>query len=710
MTMPGTRETNSDRQFEPLWLRSRSIRLTIMAGFAGLLLLTALPIISYMHSRNRAALLEFAEELMAHVSDTIIERTSNYLEPAAVMAEMGAHLAEEESFSLTETGWLEPFAIAVLEAHPQLAMFNLADERGNFLMPKKMPDGTIATKIIDREANPPTVTWVYRDREGQVIRRETSTQVDYDPRVRPWYIGAKESGNVFWTDMYILFTDQTPGITTSYPLRDENGRIVGVFGLDIELGAMSRFLKTLRVGRNGVAFVFNEKGEVVAYHDADRLVRQQDGKSVPALVHELGDLRVTRCLEAHRDSGEPRFHFVADGVDYIGSVRGFPDTLGQGWKIGLAVPQDEFIGRLSSTARDTLLISLAILVASLLVARGLAFSISRPVVVLAEEARKIQNLRFDDAVDIDSPIKEIQELQNALASMKVGLSAFGKYVPSALVKQLVRQGQAARIGGQREELTLFFSDIAGFTPISEALAPEDLMVHLSRYLDEMTQVISAHQGTVDKFIGDAVMAFWGAPTPHPDHAYLACLAALHCQKHVRELNAKWEAEGKPIFLTRIGIHTGDVVVGNVGSTERMNYSVFGDAVNLASRLEGAGKVYGTSIIVGQDTYDRVADRLVFRPLDRVAVLGRKQGIMIYELIGEAGGELPDGCADLCDGFTRGLDAYFSGDWEEALRVFIELGETFPDDAPTALFINRCHSLLEHAPDSNWTGITQLEGK
>ncbi|MDX9979209.1 MAG: adenylate/guanylate cyclase domain-containing protein [Lentisphaeria bacterium] len=708
--MPGTRETDGTSNLAPLWFKSRSIRVTIMVGFAGLLLLTAVPIIAYMHSRNTEALLEFADELMAHVSDAIIEKTSHYLKPAAVMAEMGAHLAEEESFSLTETAWLEPFAIAVLEAHPQLAMFNLADERGNFLMPKKMPDGTIATKIIDREASPPTVTWKYRDRQGNVVRRETTTEVDYDPRVRPWYVGAKEAGGVFWTDMYILFTDQTPGITTSYPLVDRNGRTVGVFGLDIELGAMSRFLKTLKVGKNGVAFIFNEKDEVVAYHEIERLVRQRDGKTVPALVHELGEPRITQCLNTYREQGAPRFPFTSAGEHYIGSVREFPNTLDRGWKIGMVVPQDEFIGKLRKTARDTLLISLAILVGALLVARGLSFSISQPIMVLAEEAHKIQNLRFDDAVDIDSPIKEIQDLQNALASMKVGLSAFGKYVPSALVKQLVHQGQAARIGGQREELTLFFSDIAGFTPISESLAPEDLMVHLSRYLDEMTRVISAHQGTVDKFIGDAVMAFWGAPTPQPDHAYLACLAALHCQRHVRELNAKWAAEGKPIFLTRIGIHTGEVVVGNVGSAERMNYSVFGDAVNLASRLEGASKVYGTSIIVGQDTRDRVADRLVFRPLDRVTVVGRKQGIMVYELLGEAGGELPPGHAELCVGFAQGLDAYFNRDWELALHIFGPLGDTFPDDAPTALFLKRCRNLLAHPPGDDWDGITQLETK
>ena len=694
----------------PPLFKNRSIRVTIMAAFVGLLFLTAIPIIGYMHSRNAAALLQLADELMVRCSAAIMEKTTNYLEPAAVMAEMSAHLAETGSLSLTSPGEQEAHAIAVLKAYPQLAMFNMADAHGNFLMPKKMPDGSIATKIIRRDANPPTVTWKYRDLQGNVTRSETTTDVSYDPRVRPWYKGAAEAEGIYWTDMYILFTDQVPGITTAYPLRNGRGNTIGVFGLDMELGAISAFLRTLEMGSDGVAFVFNGKGEVVAYPDVSRIVIRKEGKLSTALCQQLGDARLTDCLAEHRKTRDSRFTFASQGVEYIGSVLDFPGAFGRDWKIGLIVAQDDFIGTLSDTSRNTLLIALSILLGSVLIAHRLARSISQPISALEEEARQIQNLQFEGGMALDSPIAEIQGLRNALASMKVGLSAFGRYVPSELVKQLVRTGEAARIGGHREELSIFFSDIAGFTPISEALSPETLMIHLSEYLEQMTQVISKHGGTVDKFIGDAVMAFWGAPTPEPDHAYLACLAALHCQQRVREMNAKWEGEGKKPFPTRIGIHTGDVVVGNVGSSERMNYSVFGDAVNVASRLEGASKAYGTSIIVGQATYEKTADRLIFRPLDRVAVLGRKQGIMIYELIGEAGGDLPPGATTLCEGFSAGLEAYFRRDWDEAIRHFDGLALVFPNDVPTALFQRRCRALLATPPDDDWGGVNQLKAK
>lgn len=690
--------------------KSRSIRITIMTVFIGLLLLTAVPIVVYMHYRNTEALLKLADELMLRLSESVIEKTVNYLAPASVMAEMSAQLAEFDSVPLPENRDLEEYAIAVLRAYPQLAMFNMGDEHGNFLMPKKMADGSIATKIIARNADPPTVTWKYRDPRGTVIRTETTTEIDYDPRQRPWYTGASEANGHYWTDMYILFTDQVPGITTSYPIMDKHDRTVAVFGLDIELGSLSSFLETLNVGSDGVAFIFDEHHEVVAYPDTVSLVRPDGDALRPAQLHELGDPRVTHCLEEYTSSGASRLSFTSNGKKYLGSVVEFPSTFGKNWKIGMVVLEEDFIGTLRHTERNTLYIALAILAASVLFARMLARSISRPITALASEARQIQEFRLDNPIDLDSTIKEIQELKEALESMKLGLSAFGKYVPAQLVQQLIHRGEAARLGGHAEELTIFFSDIADFTSLSESLSPEVLMVHLSAYLDEMTEVIREHEGTVDKYIGDSVMAFWGAPTPQANHAHRACHAALDCQQRIHELNKAWASEGKLPLPTRIGMHTGSVVVGNIGSSERMNYSVLGDAVNVASRLEGANKVYGTRIIVSEATYGQVATRFAFRPLDRVGVLGRKQGIMIYELVGDPEKGLAPGVKELCEGFSKGLDAYFRRDWEAALRTFTELAKTFPDDAPAALFIERCRRLIAEPPLANWDGVTRLESK
>ena len=695
----------------PFRFKSPTIRITIMTAFISLLVLTAVPIVGYMHYRNRDATLELADEIMLYLSEAAIEKTAAYLRPASVMAEMSARLAELDGLALTAPSKLESHAIAVLRAHPQLAMFNMGDERGNFLMPKKMDDGSIATKIIDRDVDPPVETWIYRDVHGAVVRTETTIgEPDYDPRERSWYVGAKEANGAYWTDMYVLFTDQVPGIATSYPVTDAEGRLLGVFGLDIELGAVSTFLQALDSDRQGVAFIFNEKGEAVAYPDVSRIVVEESGDLRSALVEELGDPRVAQCLRHYRATGAARFVFTIDNVDYIGSVVNFPQSSDKNWKIGMVVPQDAFIGGLRRTARNTLLISLGILLTAMLFARLLSRSISRPVTALVVEARAIQDFDLDNPITLKSLIKEIQDLRDALANMKTGLSAFRRYVPAALVKQLVQTGEAARLGGDERELTIFFSDIAGFTPLSETLSPEALMLHLSKYFDEMTHIIVGHRGTIDKYIGDSIMAFWGAPLPQPNHAALACLAALDCARRVNALNAQWEAEGKTPLHTRIGIHTGRVVVGNIGSSERMNYSALGDAVNIASRLEGANKAYGVSIIISQVVREQAGDRFLCRPLDRVAVLGKRQGVMIYELVGDRQGDIPADAEALCEGFSAALDAYFGRDWPGAGRMFEDLGRAFPHDAPTALFRERCRQMASAPPPDDWDGTTRLREK
>lgn len=687
-----------------------TIRITIMTAFVGLLLFAAIPIMGYMHYQNTKALLELADQLMTQVSETVIAQTESYLRPAAAMVKISSRITEPERFTLTADSELEDYAITVLQSYPQLAMFNMGDEHGNFLMPKKMPDGTIATKAINRDATPPTVTWKYRDKQGRVIRSETSTDVVYDPRVRPWYRGAASSKRLFWTDMYILFTDQIPGITTSYPVLADNGEVIGVLGLDIELGALSVFLKDLKLGENGTALIFNERNEVVAYPDVGRIARKEAGELRPVHVDELGEEHLVRCLDAYKDSDKVPFRFTSGGVDYVGSVRDFPTSLGMDWQIAMVVPEEDFIGALRETARTTLLIALAILLASLLLARQLARSIARPVTTLASEARQIKEFQFGSPINLTSSIMEIQDLADALAGMKTGLSAFRKYVPAALVQQLVHTGEAARLGGHREQLTIFFSDIAGFTHICENLSPEQLMVHLSEYLDEMTRVVRNCEGTVDKYIGDAIMAFWGAPLPQDNHAHLACRAALGCQRRLEKLNQRWEREGKVALPTRIGIHTGEVVVGNIGSSERMNYSALGDAVNVANRLEGANKAYGTRIIVSHETYEQVCGGFLIRPLDKIAVLGRARGFMVYELMGEKNDSKADIIEDICCRFADALDAYFKWEWAEAMRLFDSIAHDYPDDSPSRVFGERCRRLAADPPSDNWDGTTHLETK
>ena len=262
--------------------------------------------------------------------------------------------------------------------------------------------------------------------------------------------------------------------------------------------------------------------------------------------------------------------------------------------------------------------------------------IRTPLHQLVMETEKIKKFDLKDDVHIRAPLIDIEKLVTAVSDMKMGLRSFQKYVPANLVRQLMETQQEARVGGKLKELTIFFSDIQDFTAITEHLPPNELTIQLSEYFNAVTNVIVTHSGTVDKYIGDAVMAFWGAPTDNPAHALHACRAALACRREIDVLSRKWAAAGKYEFKTRIGVSTGEVVVGNIGSDQRLNYSVIGDPVNLASRLEGLNKQYVTSIIISEETYQQCASEVEARLIDFVVVKGKVEPVRIYELIGERG--------------------------------------------------------------------------
>ena len=210
------------------FFKSRPIRVDIMTAFTVLLVITVLFIILYGYHRNSKAVLEISEDIIHEVRELVIKESTIFLKPVSSMARLSANLAAGFDFSLPENDVFETYALTVMKEFPQIAMFNMADEKGNFMMLKRVPDGTIATKMINRNETPETVTWKYRNELWEVIKTERSYEVDYDPRGRPWYMGAKERGETYWTDLYIFYTDREPGIAASHPVITDDGRFLGV--------------------------------------------------------------------------------------------------------------------------------------------------------------------------------------------------------------------------------------------------------------------------------------------------------------------------------------------------------------------------------------------------------------------------------------------------------------------------------------------------
>ena len=280
---------------------------------------------------------------------------------------------------------------------------------------------------------------------------------------------------------------------------------------------------------------------------------------------------------------------------------------------------------------------------------------------------------------------------------------FERYVPPGVISLIEKDPQKYfKPGGETREMTIMFSDIRSFTTICEGMTADELVLLLNEYLGAMTEVLFQNWGTLDKYIGDALMAFWGSPYPQEDHAIRGCACALGMSKRLEELNRQWEAKGKKRLEIGIGVNTGPVNVGNMGCDIRFSWTVMGDHVNLASRLEGANKAYHTTRIVSEYTYAYAQEHFLFRPLDRIRVKGKLKPVYIYELLGYP--EERAAYEDLIHRWTDAQEAYFRQSWDEAAQKFEDLLSHYPDDGPSFAFLKRCHGFRSQAPEDGWDGV------
>jgi adenylate cyclase len=297
----------------------------------------------------------------------------------------------------------------------------------------------------------------------------------------------------------------------------------------------------------------------------------------------------------------------------------------------------------------------------------------------------------------ESPLRDVQEVLGGLERAKTAVRAMSKYVPVNLVRQLYHDGEEPMLGASPAELSVLFTDIRDFTTFAEQMPPDRLAEVLGRYLQVMATVIQGEKGTIDKYIGDAVMVFWNAPEPVPHHEVLACRTALRCQEALQKLYAMPDWGDAPHFETRFGLHRCQASVGHFGSPERFNYTAIGDGINLTSRLEALNKYYGTTIIASETIEAAAKEEFDFRLLDRVAVKGKMQGITIYELLGPRVEGQPRPHA--VERYEEAFALYQRGDFASAIPLL----EEEPGDAPSAALLVRCREFLTHPPP-DWNGV------
>ncbi len=287
---------------------------------------------------------------------------------------------------------------------------------------------------------------------------------------------------------------------------------------------------------------------------------------------------------------------------------------------------------------------------------------------------------------------------------------FAMYVPDKVINTLYENPELMTLGGEERELTILFSDLAGFTAIAEALPPSVLVEWLNEYLSEMTDIVLAHDGIIDKYEGDLIMAEFGAPLHDPEHAIKACRAAMAMQRRLAELRDKWKQDGREPLYARIGVSTGRVVLGNMGSRTVHDYTVLGDAVNLASRLEGANKVFGSSIMISQATYEQAKDDVIVRELDLLRVKGKKRAVTVFELAGLSEDGANSNRDRLFEAFAEGIEAYRARRWREAGMRFAAALDIDPEDGPSQAYLDRSRHFRDHPPEEDWDSSFTLTGK
>jgi len=357
-------------------------------------------------------------------------------------------------------------------------------------------------------------------------------------------------------------------------------------------------------------------------------------------------------------------------------------------------PIDDFVGTLKKTNRLMMAVIIGLTMVELFFIFFASRRLSRPVENVSRQLQEIESLNFDAPSRPPSNIQEIAKLESAASLLRTSLKSFSSFVPLDVVRQLIKSGIPLTLGVEPRFLTVFFSDLENFSSHSETLAPDDLLVQISTYLEEVSSAISEEGGTVDKFIGDGVMAFWNAPVERPDHVLRACAAAVRAARRMERVNDAWEAEGRPRIHIRIGLNCANVLVGNVGSSNRLSYTALGDGVNVAARLEGINKQFGTTICISDSIYDQAKADILARPLKRVQVKGRKTEFMIYELLAIRTSDDPDlkvrdGDEKLGAMTWQASQKFEAGDFQAAERAYRGILKEFPEDAMARFMIAQC---------------------
>ncbi|ABK43716.1 adenylate/guanylate cyclase [Magnetococcus marinus MC-1] len=712
----------------PIRVTMMSLLLAITLGLSGWLTW-------FNYSRSSQQALDTAENIITKNNDIIFGQYRQIMDPAYVLAEAMTGSAElMDGAPRTLEHPATRTLLKTLDAYPRFLLAYQGFEDGSFHQVTRLynepefrqflgaPDnaayGLLILPARDKVGAAVTEQWLFLDKQYEPVAKAEAIQTNYDPRLRPWYGKAMQQDRAVNSGLYLYAHPHVAGLTIS---RQLSGDKKSVIGLDLPMAELARFLRMNRFSLSSKSFFFNDKKQITVFPD-DRYgtVTEKDpvgGKDRVRFtnVQELPFPEVGAVVEAiHQGGTFGHAFFTLGGRDYVRMVTRIPSKYSETEFLAHVAPVDELLGAVLEVRTYSLILSLFGTTIALLLVFLISRRFSEAIQLLAQETDHIRQFQLDLPFKFSSHITELSRLGESMETMKTALRIFGQYVPKSLVKQLIQSQQQIQLGGESKEVTLLFTDVADFTTISEKVEAQELITALTAYFQSLGSTILDYKGTIDKYIGDAVMAFWNAPLDQPDHVRLGCMAALEGRYKSNQQNKVWREAGQVEMYTRFGMHTGTVVVGNVGSSDRMNYTAIGASVNLAARLEGLNKYYGTQILVSEDVKRGAGQGFLFRSVDVVVPKGAIQTTPVYELLG-----MLEGPANLmvdatqiawCAQWEQVYAHYRARRWDEALMLMEAMTAQRNDDKLVTLFQARCQHFKENPPPEDWNGAEQFKTK
>ncbi len=524
------------------------------------------------------------DKIQKEIGANIITLTEKTLEISSSYVNMLSNINGDDSDILSNQKLLISLMNAQIKAYPYLDSIYIANNRGDFIQVRKSLD----IRVLNGSDNN-----------------------KYDPRERVWF--KEVSHQIYWSKPYKYASTNNTGITVSSASIDKNSTKIKVAGADITSTKLYKFVVSQAKKIGGKIIIYDNEKKIITSSLNDKNIINSD------IITRAFNNSTQGTLEDE------------NGTKYLSFISHFPKNSNMKWNILVVIPQKIILGDIISTIIETIIISIIILIIFIIIVIFISHKLSNPIVEMANQIKNIESLKLSIDIINNSQVQEIYQAQSSLKSLQVALSSFIKYLPVTLIQKLIAVGCEAQVGGEERELSIMFTDIENFTTISENMTPSAVALQLSEYFEIIDDSIDKREGTIDKYIGDAVLAFWGAPQEVENPSLKAVESALEIHKNLEKLNQQWQKEGKEIFKTRIGIHYGKTLVGNIGSNNRLNYTVIGDSVNIASRLESINKDYNTYLLFSDIVAQNISKSYQSEYIDSVMLKGKSKPTKFYTI-------------------------------------------------------------------------------